>query len=68
MGSTILLDFLSDWIGGGVVEFFRSLSVVIHFNEISKGVVDIRDIVYFGSVIVLFLFLNVVAIDRLKAS
>lgn len=68
MGSTIFLDFLSDWFGGGVVEFFRSLSVVIHFNEISKGVVDIRDIVYFGSLIVLFLFLNVVAIDRLKAS
>lgn len=68
MGSTIFLDFLNEWFGSGAVEFFRSLSVVIHFTEISKGVVDIRDIVYFGSLIVLFLFLNVVAIDRLKAS
>ncbi len=68
MGSTIVLDFLNEWFGSGVVEFFRSLSVVIHFTEISKGVVDLRDIVYFGSLIVLFLFLNVVAIDRLKAS
>jgi len=68
MGSTIFLDFLNEWFGSDAVEFFRSLSVVIHFTEISKGVVDLRDIVYFGSLIVLFLFLNVVAIDRLKAS
>ncbi len=68
MGSTIFLDFLNEWFGSSAVEFFRSLSVVIHFTEISKGVVDLRDIVYFGSLIVLFLFLNVVAIDRLKAS
>ncbi|MCG8546687.1 MAG: ABC transporter permease [Alphaproteobacteria bacterium] len=68
MGSSIVLDFVSNWIGVGMVDFFRSLSVMIHFSDISKGVVDIRDIVYFASLIVLFLFLNVIAVDRLKGA
>lgn len=68
MGSSIVLDFLSDWTGGGIADFLRSISVMNHFVDISKGVVDIRDIIYFTSLIVAFLFLNVVAIDRLKAA
>jgi ABC-2 type transport system permease protein len=44
------------------------MSVMNHFSSISKGVVDVRDAIYFGALICLFLFLNVVAIDRLKAA
>jgi ABC-2 type transport system permease protein len=68
MGSSIVLDFVSSLAGSGMVDFFRSLSVMIHFTDISKGVVDIRDIIYFASLIGLFLILNVIAIDRLKGA
>lgn len=68
MGSTIVLNFLGDAVSGGVADFFRSMSVMNHFTTISRGVVDIRDAVYFASLILLFLFLNVVAVDRLKAA
>lgn len=68
MGSTIVLNVLGEWAGGGVTDFFRSMSVMYHFASISKGVVDARDAIYFASLICLFLFLNVVAIDRLKAA
>jgi hypothetical protein len=39
-----------------------------HFSDISKGVVDLRDAIYFAALICLFLVLNVVALDRLKAA
>ena len=68
MGSTMVLTFLGDLAQGNVADFLRSLSVMNHFSDISKGVVDFRDAVYFASLICLFLFLNVVAIDRLKAA
>lgn len=68
MGSTIVLTVLGELASGNVADFLRSLSVMNHFADISKGVVDFRDAVYFASLICLFLFLNVVAIDRLKAA
>jgi len=68
MGSTIVLNFLGEFASGEIADFIRSLSVMNHFSDISKGVVDLRDAVYFGTLIILFLFLNVVAIDRLKAA
>jgi ABC-2 type transport system permease protein len=68
MGSTMVLTFLGELAEGGAADFLRSLSVMNHFSEISKGVVDFRDAVYFATLICLFLFLNVVAIDRLKAA
>jgi ABC-2 type transport system permease protein len=68
MGSTIVLNVLGEWASGAVSDFFRSMSVMYHFSSISKGVVDARDAIYFASLICLFLFLNVVAIDRLKAA
>jgi len=68
MGSGIVLEFIDNWVGEGVISFFRNLSVIVHFNEISKGLLDIRDVVYFGSLIAMFLFLNVIAVDRLKAA
>ena len=68
MGSTMVLTFLGDLGEGPVADFLRSLSVMNHFSDISKGVVDFRDLVYFATLICLFLFLNVVAIDRLKAA
>ena len=68
MGSNIVIGFMENWAGIELIELARRMSVMIHFNDISKGVVDLRDIVYFGSMIVLFLCLNLIAIDRLKAS
>ena len=52
---------------GFVVEFIASLSFLTHYADISKGVLDLRDIIYFLSLIAVFLFANMLAVDRLKA-
>ncbi|MDR1274239.1 MAG: ABC transporter permease [Odoribacteraceae bacterium] len=41
-----------------LVAFFRFLSVDEHFKNISRGIIDTRDLVYFCSVIALFLVLT----------
>ena len=39
------------------------LSVHTHFENLSKGVVDLRDLVYYASLIVASLFLAVQSLD-----
>lgn len=50
-----------------LVDAVRNVSVFDHFQAIERGVVDARDVVYFLSVILLFLFINVTVVDLKKA-
>jgi ABC-2 type transport system permease protein len=55
-------------IAGGMTGLFgqiiNSLSVPVHFESLSRGVVDSKDLVYFGSIIFLGLFLTEVSLAR----
>jgi ABC-2 type transport system permease protein len=66
-GSGIVLGPLQDWVPGGVVTAIASLSFLQHFAAIQRGVLDLRDIIYFTSVIVLFLFANTLIVELKKA-
>jgi len=44
---------------GKADEYISQLGIKTHYNSISRGVVDTRDLIYFISVIVFFLFLTV---------
>ncbi len=49
-------DFLSELAGSGRIAFFISrIGIGHHYNSISRGVVDSRDILYFLGVIILFI-------------
>ena len=48
-------DFLSGIAGSGRMEFFISrLGISYHYNSISRGVIDSRDLLYFAGVMLLF--------------
>ncbi|PPR22485.1 MAG: hypothetical protein CFH40_01319 [Alphaproteobacteria bacterium MarineAlpha10_Bin3] len=66
-GAPIVLSFFAGWAPKAAVDFIASLSFLAHFTDISKGVLDLRDVVYFVSLIVAFLFANAIAVERLKA-
>jgi len=52
-------DFLSEmWIFNSINTFVAELGINAHYQSMSRGVIDTRDIVYFISVIVVFLFLT----------
>lgn len=67
-GFPVVLDFFTGWLPERIVETISSLSFLTHFNSITRGVIDLRDIIFFGSLIVFFLFLNAVTIEHRKAS
>jgi len=46
--------------------FIRSLGISAHYSAVSKGVIDTRDLVYFASVVILFLFLTKLSLARRK--
>ena len=50
-----------------LVETIGSFGAHRHFDAISKGVVDVRDLVYFGTLMGLFLFANSLILDLKKA-
>ena len=66
-GAPIVLSLFSGWAPKFLIEFIASLSFPTHYADISKGVLDLRDAIYFLSVITVFLVANMLAVDRLKA-
>ena len=48
------------------VDIIFNAGFLEHFKDIARGVIDIRDVVFFLSMIVFFLFANVVAVECKK--
>jgi ABC-2 type transport system permease protein len=57
---------LPDWLQS-VVAAISSLSFLNHFNSIAKGVIDLRDLLYFAMLIGFFLLATSIALDVRKA-
>jgi len=67
-GFPIVIDFLEGWAPQALIEAVASFSFLTHFESINKGVIDLRDVVYFATLIAFWLYANVVAITVKKAS
>lgn len=67
---TLLLLYIISWpaqtAGETLGPLLRYLSLTEHFNELVKGVIDTRDLVYFVSVIALALFLTLRSVESLR--
>jgi ABC-2 type transport system permease protein len=66
-GSSLVLGFLTGWAPESLLQAVAQFSFLSHFSAIVRGVIDLRDAVFFLSVIALFLFANAVVIDLKKA-
>lgn len=66
-GFPVVLDFFSAWAPEFLVQAISSFSFLTHFDAISKGVIDLRDIIYFLSLISFWLYANTVLIEYKKA-
>jgi len=62
-----VIDFFRGWAPATVVDTIASFSFLTRFDALSKGVIQLRDLVFFGSLIALFLTANAVIIDMKKA-
>ena len=62
-GFPMVLDVFNAWAPQFVVEVIGSFSFLTHFDSIQKGVIDIRDLIFFASLIGFWLFANLLAIE-----
>ncbi|MFI8384241.1 ABC transporter permease subunit [Pseudomonas sp. NPDC079086] len=66
-GFPMVLDGFSAWAPQWVIDAVASLSFLTRFDAISKGVIDIRDLLYFLTLIAAWLAATAVVIDLKKA-
>ena len=67
-GVDIVQGAFSGWAPDFALELISSLSFLTHFTAIMEGLLDLRDIIYFVSVMVTALFINTLLVDLKKAS
>jgi len=66
-GFPIVLDVFQGWAPQSLVDAVASLSFMTHFSTLSRGVVDLRAVIYFALVIGFWLAANTVVLDIKKA-
>ena len=66
-GFQTMLQSFQGWAPIGLVDAISSLSFISHFYAISRGVLDLRDLLYFAIMIAAWLLATVVVIDIKKA-
>lgn len=66
-GFPLVLEFFSGWAPTFLLSLISSFSFLTHFSSITKGVLDLRDLVYFFSLMAFWLFATTVILDLKKA-
>lgn len=66
-GFPLVLDFFRAWAPDLLVDAIAQLSFLTHFSDIAKGVIDLRDLLFFLFTIAAWLIATAVVIDLKKA-
>ena len=66
-GYPLVLDAFRSWAPQFVVDAVASLGFLTHYEAISKGVIDVRDLIYFALLITWFLLATAVVLDVRKS-
>jgi ABC-2 type transport system permease protein len=63
----IIFEVIAGGMKGLLGQVINSLSVPVHFESLTRGVVDSKDLIYFGSIIFMGLFLAEVSLSKRNA-
>ncbi len=66
-GSPLVLNFFKALIPQNIVDAISSLSFLTHYASLAKGVIDVRDVIYFVSLIGFWLYANTIIVEMKKA-
>jgi ABC-2 type transport system permease protein len=67
VGLPQIVKIFNLFLPGALVETIASFSFFTHFDGISRGLIELRDVVFYASLIAVALFLNAVILDLKKA-
>lgn len=68
MGSPILLESFPGWMPKAIKSAFAAMGFLTHYDSISKGVLDIRDLLFFAVFIGAWLTASAIVIEMKKAN
>jgi ABC-2 type transport system permease protein len=57
-GLSPVVNFIKGWLPAGIVEAITGLSFLTRFENISRGVIELRDLLYFASLMVVCLLIT----------
>jgi ABC-2 type transport system permease protein len=63
----MVMDLFSAWAPQSLLDAIAGFSFLAHFSTISRGVIDLRDLVYFALVIGFWLVANTIVLELRKA-
>ncbi|HWD57670.1 MAG TPA: ABC transporter permease, partial [Stellaceae bacterium] len=66
-GTPTVLGLFQGWAPEALIHAVAGASLFGHFTAVTRGVLDLRDLFYFLSLIAAFLGANAVLVDLLKA-
>jgi ABC-2 type transport system permease protein len=66
-GFPAVIGIVSGWLPAALVEAIASFSFFTHFDGLSKGLIEARDLVFFGSLIAFALYANTLLLELKKA-
>lgn len=64
LGFPLILDLFRPWLPGTAIGFMATIGFLQHFDSIIRGVVDLRDVLYFFTFISLWLYAGAWAVDH----
>ncbi|MBN2144346.1 MAG: ABC transporter permease [Candidatus Aureabacteria bacterium] len=67
IGYTPFIKFFSGVFPDFILEQMRNLSFIAHFDSIQKGVLDLRDLIFFASLIACGLYASLVILEEKKS-
>lgn len=67
VGYPVVTDWFKDWSPAWLVNGIASLSFYTHYENIAKGVLDLRDVLYYALVTVFFLLASTVVLESRKS-
>lgn len=66
-GLPMVLGVFQGWAPQALVDAVASFSFLTHFNAVAKGVIDLKDLVFFAALIAAWLVANAIVLDMKKA-
>jgi len=66
-GFPMVMDLFQGWAPQALINALNSMSFLVHFEAITKGVIDLRDVIFFVSFIVCWLLANAIIVETRKS-
>lgn len=67
LGFPLILDFFRPWMPESVISILGTLGFLQHFQSIIRGVLDLRDILYFTTFMALWLYAGAWVVDHRRS-